>query len=101
MSRRASKIDGNQPLIVDALRAAGCFVQSLAEVGNGCPDLLVSRAGQIFVIELKDPTQAPSDRRLTPMQKQWHAGWQARAHLVETVDQALLVVGAIKASRAA
>ena len=101
MSRRAAKVDGNHGEIVDALRAAGCFVQSLAEVGNGCPDLLVSRAGSIFVIEIKDPKQAASDRRLTPMQKQWHAGWQARAHLVETVEQALLVVGAVKQARAA
>jgi hypothetical protein len=101
MSRRAARVDGNQSAIVDALRAAGCSVQSLAEVGNGCPDLLVARANVIYVIECKDPTQKPSDRRLTPLQKKWHAEWQGRAHLVETVDQALLVVGAIKQARAA
>jgi hypothetical protein len=101
MSRRAARTDGNQALIVDALRAAGCSVQSLAEVGNGCPDLLCARAGVNYLIEVKDSAQAPSDRRLTPMQKKWHAEWRGRAHLVETVDQALLVIGAIKQGRAA
>jgi len=101
MSRRAAKVDGNQGDIVAALEAVGASVQSLAAVGAGCPDLLVGYHGTNYALELKDPAQAPSDRRLTPMQKKWHAEWKGRAHLVETVDQALLVVGAVKQARAA
>lgn len=43
--RRAPKIDRNQPEIVEALRKAGAFVQSLAGVADGCPDLLVGYGG--------------------------------------------------------
>ena len=39
--RRAAKVDANQEQIVQALRACGATVQSLAGVGKGVPDLLV------------------------------------------------------------
>ena len=101
MSRRAAKVDGNQGDIVAALEAVGASVQSLAAVGNGCPDLLVGFRGTNFVIEVKDPAQPANKRRLNSHQKPWHAEWRGRAHLVETVEQALLVVGAVKQGRAA
>jgi len=101
MSRRAAKVDGNQGDIVAALEAAGASVQSLAAVGNGCPDLLVGYRSINYVIEVKDPAQPACKRRLNSHQKPWHAEWQGRAHLVETVEQALLVIGAVKQARAA
>lgn len=92
--RRAARVDANQGTIVAALRAAGCFVQSLAMVGQGCPDLLVGYRGKWFVMEVKDGAKAPSDRRLTQDEKKWHeqAFICARVHVVETVEQALAVV---------
>lgn len=101
MGRRAAKVDGNHGHIVDALRAAGCSVQSLAEVGQGCPDLLCAVAGQLFLIEVKDPQQDPCKRRLTPMQKAWHQGWRAPVHLVETLEQAMLIVASYRPRHAA
>ena len=101
MSRRAARTDGNQGDIVAALEAAGASVQSLAAVGNGCPDLLVGYRSINYVIEVKDPAQPACKRRLNSHQKPWHAEWRGRAHLVETVDQALLVIGAVKQGRAA
>lgn len=93
MSRRAAKVDANQTAIVDALRAVGCSVQSLAEVGAGCPDLLVGIANTNILLEIKDGSRSPSERRFTPAQKRWHTMWNGNAHLVETVEQALAVVG--------
>ena len=90
--RRAAKIDGNQTRIVEALEAIGASVTSLGQVGNGCPDLVVGYHGMNYLLEVKDPTQAVSDRHLTPKQKQWHAAWKGTSHLVETVEQAILVV---------
>ena len=101
MSRRAARVDGNQTDIVSALEAVGASVQSLAAVGAGCPDLLVGFRGVNFVIEVKDPTQPACKRRLNSHQKPWHTNWQGKAHLVETVEQALLIVGAVKQGRAA
>lgn len=89
---RAAKTDGNQSLIVEALRAAGCSVQPLHTVGQGVPDLLVGVAGKNALVEVKDPAQPPSARRLTPDQKRWHAEWKGTAHVVETVEQALQIV---------
>ena len=91
--RRAAKIDANQTAIVEALRAVGCSVQSLAELGGGVPDLLIGYKHQNILIEVKDSAQPLSKRKFTPDQKKWHAAWKGRAHLVETIEQAMLVVG--------
>ena len=100
MTRRAARIDGNHTAIVDALRAVGCSVQSLAKIGEGCPDLLVGYRNANIVIEVKDGSLPPSAQKLTPAQKTWHAGWKGRAHLVRNVEEALLVVGATARNRA-
>lgn len=91
MSRRAAKVDSNHPAVVDALRAFGCSVQSLAEIGNGCPDLLCGVNGHNFLLEVKDGSLVPSARLLTPDQKRWHTDWRGRVHLAETIEQALAI----------
>ena len=53
--RRAARTDATQALIVRALRDHGAHVTSLAAVGGGVPDLLVSYAGRWFVMEVKRP----------------------------------------------
>jgi len=91
--RRAAKVDGNHEEIVDALRAVGAHVTSLAAVHGGCPDLLVSRAARWYVIEVKDCSQPPSARLLTPDQKRWHAAAQAPVHVANSVSDALAIIG--------
>jgi len=90
--RRAAKVDANQAVIVDMLRAAGCSVQSLAAVGGGCPDLVVGRAGMTFLLEVKDGDKPPSRRQLTPDQVDWHREWCGHVAVVENVADALLAV---------
>jgi Holliday junction resolvase len=94
MRRRAAKIDDNQPQIVEALRAVGCFVQSMAPAGQGVPDLLVGSRGRWFVMEVKDGGKAQSKRKLTLDQARWLLEVRNRApvHVVETVEQALNVI---------
>jgi hypothetical protein len=96
MTRRTPehRVDANQGEIVAALRAVGCEVQSLAAVGAGCPDLLVSRAGKTYLIEVKDGSKPPSRRRLNADQVAWHRRWRAPVHTVNDVDEALAAVGA-------
>ena len=89
---RAARTDRNQTEIVAALRAVGCVVQSLAAIGKGCPDLLVARAGQMWLLECKDGTKPPSARKLTTDQVRWHLEWRAPVHVVDSVDAALAVV---------
>lgn len=91
MRRRAAKVDDNQQAIVAALRKVGCFVQSLAPVGSGCPDLLVGKAGRWTLLEVKDGSKPQSQRQLTPQQVQFvlAADGKGPVHVVETVEQAL------------
>ena len=99
--RRAAKVDANQPVIVAALRQAGASVQSLAAIGAGCPDLLVGYAGRTALVEVKDGAKPPSDRKLTPDQKQWHQNWQGGTlAVVPDVEAALRVLALMKASNA-
>jgi hypothetical protein len=92
--RRAAKVDGNHRLIATALRAVGATVQSLAALGDGVPDLLVGRGGQSWLLEVKDPAQAPSKRRLTPAQLEWRAAWRGvPVVVVETPEEALRASG--------
>ena len=92
VSRRA-RTDANHAEIVNALRQAGAFVQSLAEIGNGCPDLLVSRAGKTYLLEVKDHSKPPSKRQLTLEQMRWHGAWRGGAlAIVCDVESALRAV---------
>lgn len=85
--RRAAKVDTAHPEIVEGLRAIGCDVQSLASVGNGCPDLLCHFRGAYSLIEVKSPGE-----QLNPIQKRWHAQWKGPAHVVWSLQEAIAVV---------
>jgi hypothetical protein len=95
--RRAARIDANHGEIVEALETAGAVVQSLAAVGDGCPDLLVSRAGHMWLIEVKDGAKAPSKRALTPDQVNWRSRWRGPVHVVTCSDEALAVLTKLNA----
>lgn len=91
--RRAAKIDDNQPEIVKALRKAGCSVCLLHAVGQGCPDLLVSRAGVNYLLEVKDGAKPPSAQKLTPDQVKFHTDWRGQIAVVNSVEQAFKILG--------
>jgi hypothetical protein len=88
--RRIYRVDSNQAEIVDALKRAGCTVQPLTAVGSGCPDLLVSRAGVNYLLELK------ADSELAKSQIDWINAWNAKVHVVRNIDEALRAVGLSK-----
>jgi len=94
--RRAAKVDRNQPEIVQALRLVGATVQVLHTVGGGCPDILIGYRGQNWLAEIKDHLAAPSDRRLNPGQVIWHDAWRGQVAKVETVKEALELIGALR-----
>lgn len=93
--RRAARTDSNQTEIVEALRAIGCSVQSLASVGQGVPDLLVGFMKKNFLLEVKDGDKSPSQRRLTTDELLWHNGWNGKVAVVNNVKEALAAVGAV------
>lgn len=86
--RRSAKVDGNHRLIVKHLEQIGCSVQSLAASGKGVPDLLVGRRAINVLLEVKDPAQVPSKRKLTEDQVEWHLKWKGQVAVVETPEEA-------------
>jgi hypothetical protein len=89
--RKYGRTDGNQSGIVSQLRQVGAKVQSLASVGNGCPDLLVGWQGRNILMEIKDGTKPPSERKLTVQEELWHKDWSERGQVavVNNFDDAL------------
>lgn len=76
--RRARKVDGNQAMIVDALRAVGYSVEVLSDVGRGVPDLMIGDRGRTVLAEVKRDVKAS----FTPVQLDWAAKWKGGRPLV-------------------
>ena len=90
--RKRGKLDGNHNAVVAELRELGFSVQSLASIGDGCPDLLVGRHARNFLFELKNPEQVPSKRMLTPDERKWFANWKGQVRKVETTEEIVEVI---------
>lgn len=88
--RRAAKVDANHGEIVAALQKIGASVQSLAQIGQGCPDVLVAFRNAMFLLEIKSGKGKPNE-----LQKRWHITWCAPVHVVYTPDDALRAIGAV------
>lgn|SRR6185503_2969150 len=94
MPRLRARVDAVQAGCVKALLGAGCRVQSLAALGKGVPDALVSNPwGELFLLEFKS-----EDGKLGEHQETWHQHWSrcTRAgtlHIVRTPEEALIAVG--------
>ena len=95
---KAARVDANHVAIVAELRKAGAFVQSLAGVGKGVPDVLIGFNGKTALIEIKDGAKPPSARRLTPDQLAWHGAWLGGTlAVVDSVEAALRVLAVMRA----
>ena len=76
MSRRAAKIDENQPEIVEEFERLGCAVKSTAAMGDGFPDLIVWARGNRMV-ECKGKRG-----KLTTDQVKFFREWPGPVHIV-------------------
>lgn len=89
---RASRTDANQSDIVSAFRKRGYSVECLHAVGNGVFDLMISKRGLVFNVEVKDGEQDFSSRQFTKKQRKWNFSWQGMKCVakcledVETID---------------
>ncbi len=95
---RATKRDGNEQAIVDALVARGWLVAKLSTAMGtkaGLPDLLVwvTEAARYVLLEVKEPGE-----KLRPGQAAWHEEWRAKGALVfsvSTVEEAVAACGSV------
>lgn len=100
MSRYARKVDDNHGKVVEALRAQGATVQSLAAVGAGVPDLLVGYRGRTLLLEVKDGAKVPSKQRLTEAEADWHRDWRGGPlDTVSSPEEALSVLRGVAAMK--
>lgn len=87
--RRAAKTDANHQEIVRGLRATGCTVLDLSGVGQGCPDIMVGRAGINWLFEIKDGKKPPSARKLTEAEQAFFQTWRGNVQIVNSLDEAI------------
>jgi Holliday junction resolvase len=80
--RYAAKVDANHVPIVEALRARGWSVLSLAALGKGVPDVLAHRQGVWRLCEIK-----VGKNKLNEKQQRFAAVWPVT--VLRSVDDAL------------
>ena len=93
----AKRADENQSQIVAGLRAAGCSILHLHEVGHGCPDILCfhPRTGRYHLMEIKNGSLSLSRRKLTPDEERFHKTWKGPILIIESLDAALKAIGLV------
>lgn len=84
------RADNNQEQIVKALRACGATVAITNQVGCGFPDIIAGIFGRDFLIEIKNKD---ARGKLSTEQLIFRDKWKGKIHVVETVDEALQVIG--------
>ncbi len=96
-ARARRRVDSNHRQVANTLSAAGALLQTLAPVGEGCPDMLVGYRAQLYLLEVKDGTKPRSQCALTPDEAAWHRVWGSyQVHVVKSAEEALRVVGALR-----
>lgn len=93
--RRAAKVDSNQQEIIAAFRRAGATVKPVHTVKKFV-DIVVGINGKNLLVEIKDGKKAPSKRKLTEGEQEFHEGWKGRVHIVESVDDVARMLSAIE-----
>lgn len=80
--RLRGRLDNNHKEVVAAFRDAGYSVLSLAAMGKGVPDLLVSVGEETYLVEVKDG----KSKTLTPEQIKFHSNWIGRIEIVTCLE---------------
>jgi hypothetical protein len=99
MSHYDKKVDANQPLLVEILRAYGLSVETkLSRVGQGVPDLLAGgqmpcpHCGKYFaqnkLIEVKNALG-----KLDDTQEKWHGKWQGQKDIARNQNDLERIIG--------
>jgi len=92
MTHKHGRTDANHAAIVATLRAIGASVVSLADIGGGCPDLLVGYRGVNLLLEVKDGNKPPSARKLTQAEQKFFGDWRGIVYIVFNDSDAIEVV---------
>lgn len=86
--RKAARIDSNHTEIVKHFRYCGATVKSLAAIGKGMPDLLVSWRNITWLVEIKT-----TKGKLTEDQIDFHKEWDGCMAIVRSPEEVEGVMG--------
>ncbi len=94
MNRRgaADRVDQNHLDCVQALLRCGYSVQSIAGVGNGCPDLIIGAEGLNLLLEIKNGDNPPSRKALTAAEALFKKNWKGQVAVVDNPAGAIAAV---------
>ena len=94
--RRAARVDSNHGEVMRAFRKMGLSVADTSRLGGGFPDIAIGWAGVTALVEIKDGLKVPSKRKLTPDEQDFASTWKGGVHLVESLDDVLIVAARLK-----
>lgn len=70
------KVDANQKEIMGKLRMIpGVTVATTHTIGKGFPDIVIGYKGLNYLVEIKDGSKPPSQRKLTKDEVSFHSNW--------------------------
>lgn len=83
-----TKVDANQPQIIEVFCKCGWSVLDLSSVGAGVHDILIGRGGINVLVEIKDGAKSASYRKLTPAQVEFHDAWTGPQDICTSIEEA-------------
>lgn len=83
MRPKKRRTDANQSVVAHALSQSGHHVTDLSGCGRGIPDLLCTRNGQCFLVEIKNPK---GRNRFTSAQLEYYAAVKAPVFVVRGIN---------------
>mgnify|MGYP003640067200 FL=1 len=88
--RRAARVDDNQSDIVKLFRKLGWSVLIVSQLKNCC-DIIVSKNGRTFCIEIKDGSKAKSAQKLSEGEAKFKDAWQGE-YAIAICDEDVLQI---------
>lgn len=87
------KVDSNQAELVKQIRKIpGVSVALTHIVGNGFVDGIIGYQKRNYLCEIKDPSQPPSKRKLTPDEEEFHRNWTGQIAVIMTLDDVIEMI---------
>lgn len=94
--RRAARVDANHGAIRQMYRDLGCSVADTFRLGSGFPDLVIALFGQTHLVEVKDGSKPPSERKLTKDEQEFHNSWHAKIWVIKDINDVIEHVSEIR-----
>lgn len=87
----AKRVDSNQRQMTKAARDMGVSVWITSALGHGAPDMVLGiptqRGGYLnLMVEIKDGSKPPSQRKLTPDEEKFHDEWKGQICVIGNLD---------------